>query len=257
MPVNCASWSITTIQSSPSAGNARCWVCPDRRSITGRCRCVNRRCGSWPGSMRSIWRIPAAVAAGWWSTWPEKGSRSAVIGYETSCAAWVYGRSTRSPAPRSQASHRSDTPVLWTSSRSGPWTRSGPRTSPTSLCRKDFSIWWRLWTCSPETSSAGRSQTALTRSSAWMPWRWHWKVAVDQRSSTPTRDVNSPLVTSWPDCRQKRSRSAGQDGSVATTTSLLNDCGEQSNMRRSTCMPTAMAGRLKSAWPASCGGTAM
>ncbi len=45
--VNCASWSITTIQSSASAGNAPCWVYPDPLSITGRHRCVNRRCGSW------------------------------------------------------------------------------------------------------------------------------------------------------------------------------------------------------------------
>jgi transposase-like protein len=63
--VNFASWSITTIQSSASAGNAPCWVCPDSRSITGRHRCGNRRCKSWPGSMLSTWRIPAAVAAGW------------------------------------------------------------------------------------------------------------------------------------------------------------------------------------------------
>ena len=73
MPVNCASWSITTIQSSASAGNARCWVCPNRRSVTGRYRCVNRRCGSWPGSMRSTWRIPAAAVAAWWTTKAREG----------------------------------------------------------------------------------------------------------------------------------------------------------------------------------------
>jgi hypothetical protein len=28
-------------------------------------------------------------------------------------------------------------------------------------------------------------------------------------------------------------------------------------MRRCICMPTTMAGRVKSTWPASCGGTAM
>jgi putative transposase len=46
-------------------------------------------------------------------------------------------------------------------------------------------------------------------------------------------------------------------GSVATTTSSLNGCGGQSSMRRSTYVPTAMAGRLRSAWLASYGGTAM
>jgi putative transposase len=42
----------------------------------GRRQCVNRCFGSWPGSMRCTKRIPAAVAAGWSLTWPEKGSRS-------------------------------------------------------------------------------------------------------------------------------------------------------------------------------------
>jgi transposase len=113
--LNCASWSITTTLSSASAANAPCWVCPDRRSITGRHRCVNRRCGSWPGSMRSTWRIPAAVAAGWWSTCPERGSRSAVIGCETLCDARVYGRSTRSPAPPFQVIHRNAILAGWMS----------------------------------------------------------------------------------------------------------------------------------------------
>ena len=36
-------------------------------------RCGNRRCGSWPGSMLTTWKIPAAAAAGWWTTWPEMG----------------------------------------------------------------------------------------------------------------------------------------------------------------------------------------
>jgi len=71
--------------------HAPCWVCPDPRSITGRHRCVNQRCRSWPGSMRSNWRIPAAEVAGWWSTWFEKASRSAAIEHETSCGAWVAG----------------------------------------------------------------------------------------------------------------------------------------------------------------------
>ena len=52
-PVNCENCSITTILSSGSVGSACCWASRDRRSITGRCRCVNRLCRSWPGSTHS------------------------------------------------------------------------------------------------------------------------------------------------------------------------------------------------------------
>jgi len=235
----------------------RCWACPGPRSTTSPHRCVNRRSGSWAGSMLSTWRIPAAAAAGWWTTWPEKGSRSSVSGSETSCGASVYGRSTRNPAPRCLVSHRSDIPAWWTSGWSRLWIRSGPPTSPTSRCRKASSTWWRSWIFSPGMCSVGSSRTALTRSSVLMLCRWPWRAGVSQRSSTPPRAVSSPPVTSWPGCSKKRSRSAGQEGSAATTISLLNDCGERSNTRRSTCTPTAMAGRLKSAWPTSCGGIAM
>jgi putative transposase len=44
---------------------------------------------------------------------------------------------------------------------------------------------------------------------------------------------------------------------AATTISSLNGCGGQSYTRRSTSVLTAMDGRLKSAWPASYGGTVM
>ena len=88
-PMNCASWSIQASLGSASAANALCWAYRDRRSTTGQFRCVNRRCGSWPGSMPSTWRIPAVAVGGWSSTWPEKGSRSVVIECETSCAARV------------------------------------------------------------------------------------------------------------------------------------------------------------------------
>ena len=257
MPVNCASWSITTTQSSASAANVCCWACPGPRSITDPPRCVSRPCGSWRGSMLSTWRIPAAVAAGWWTTWPEMGSRSAVIGCETLCAAWVYGRSTRSPVPRFPVSHRSAFPAWWISSRSRQRTRSGPPTSPISPCRKDSSTWWRSWICSPGTCSAGSSRTALTRSSVSMLWKWRWRVAASQGSSTPTRAASSPLLTLWPGCRRRRSRSAGQAESAATTTSWWRGCGARSNMRRSIYVPIAMAGRLKSTWPVSYGGTAM
>jgi hypothetical protein len=98
---------------------------------------------------------------------------------------------------------------------------------------------------------------SLTQSSVWMPLRWHWEAAVGQRSSTLIKAASSPLATSWRGCRLRRSGSAGQGGSAATTTSWWRGCGERSSTRRCTCVPTAMAGRQRSAWPASSGGTAM
>lgn len=188
----------------------RCWGCPGPRFTTGRCRCVNRRCGSWPGSTPSTWRILAAVAAGSWTTWPEKGFRSAATGCETSCAAWVYGRSTRNPAPRSQESRQGAIPAWWISGWSPQWIRSGPPTSLTSRCRKGSSTWWRSWICSPETFSAGSSPTALTLSSVSMHWRWHGQVAASQRSSTqvdltknhPRRRLDKSFA--WIQCEKKR-----------------------------------------------------
>ena len=184
-PMNCESWSITTSLSSASAVSVCCLAWRDRRSTTGRCQCVSRRCGSWPGSTLSTWRIPAAAAGGWSLTWPEKEFRSAVTESETSCAAWVCGRPTGNPAPRFQAIHPSGSPAWWISGRSRRWIKPGPPTSPTSRCRRDSSTWWRSWICSPGTctpsekpaATAGSSPTALTRSSVSMPWRWHWKVA--------------------------------------------------------------------------------
>ena len=66
---------------------------------------------------------------------------------------------------------------------------------------------------------------SLDTSSASMPWRWHWQVVASQRSSTPIRAANSPLATSCRNCRQRRSRSADQAESAATTTSWWNGCG--------------------------------
>ena len=43
----------------------------------------------------------------------------------------------------------------------------------------------------------------------------------------------------------------------ALTTSWWRGCGALSSMRRSICVPTAMAGKRRSVWPASSGGTAM
>ena len=106
MPVICASWSITTTLISASAGNVRCWPWPGPRFIPVHTGAWIRPCGSWRGSMLSTRWIPAAAAAGWWTAWPGKGSRSAATGRETSCAAWVYGRSTKNPHDRSGGSLR-------------------------------------------------------------------------------------------------------------------------------------------------------
>jgi len=151
MPVNCASWSITTSQISASAGNAPCWVSSDPCFITGLHRCVNRRCGSWPGSMCSTWRIPAAGVAGWRSTWLEKGFRSAAIDYETSCGGWVCGLSTRNHAPRFQETHRSDCPCLLDLKQAMTVDQNWAIDTPTSPCRGVSSTWWRSWICSPGT----------------------------------------------------------------------------------------------------------
>jgi hypothetical protein len=256
-PMNYESWSIQTTLSSASAVSVLCWVCRDPRSTTGMRQCVNRRCGSWPGSMLSTWRIPAAVAAGWSITWPEKGSRSVATGCETSCTAWVYGRSTRSLSPRWPAIPPSGFPAWWISRRSRRWIKCRPTTSPTSRWRRDSFTWWRSWISIPDMCSAGSCRTVWIRNSVWSHWRWPSAVVAGQRPSTPTRDASSPPATLWAGYRRRRSGSAGQAESAAKTTSLLSGCGGQSSMRRSICVRTAMAGGLRSAWPASYGGTAM
>jgi hypothetical protein len=81
----------------------------------------------------------------------------------------------------------------------------------------------------PGMFSAGSCQTALTQSSVWTLWRWRWKAAASQRSSTPTKSVSSPLVTSWPGCDLRRSRSAGLEGSAAKATSWSRGCGAPSS----------------------------
>ena len=256
-PVTCANWSIMTIRSSASAASTHCWACLGQRSINDRLRCGNQRCGSWPGSTPCIWRIPAAAAAGWSTIWPEKGSRSAETESETSCAATVYGRSTRSHAPRCQAIHPSSFPAWWISGRSRPWIRSERQTSPTSSGKRAFSIWWRSWISIPDMCSVGRSPTALTRNSVWKPLRWPWKMGASHRSSTPIKTVSSRPPTLSPGCRGKESRSAGLAEGTATTTSSLNGYGGRSSRRKCTYVPSEMAGTLKSAWPAFYGGTAM
>ena len=160
--VNFARWSIKTIQSAASVGNAPFFVCPDSRSITCRYRCGNRRCKSWPGSILSTWRISVAETAGWLTIWPAKGFQSALIRCDTLCMVWSNGRSTRSHAPRFQKTRRSDFSVWWISGWSRLWIRSGLPASPTSRCRRVFSTWWRSWTCSPGMCTAGSSNSLDT-----------------------------------------------------------------------------------------------
>ena len=97
------------------------------------------------------------------------------------------------------------------------------------------------------SATAGSSPAAWTRSNVSLLRRWRWEAAAGQRSFTPTRAVGSPALISWPDCRPRRSMSAGQAGSAAMTTSWWRGCGAESNTRGCTCMPTEMAGLQKSA----------
>jgi hypothetical protein len=134
MPVNYASLSIMTTLSSRSAASASSSDCHDRLSTTSPCRLVNPPCGSWPGSIPCTSRIPLPAAVGWCSIWPETISRSAVTVSETSCGAWVYGRSIRDQGRQFLVAHPSAFPAWWTSSSSRPQIRSGRRILPTSRC---------------------------------------------------------------------------------------------------------------------------
>jgi len=255
--VNSVSWSNTTIPTSASPTNVGCWVPLDPTCISSPQRCVNRSYGSWPGLMHSTWRTLAATAGGWWNTWLEMGSQSAATGCETSYVTWGDGLPTRNHAPSFLDLHPSAFTAWLISVRLRLWIRCGPLISPPSRYRRGFCIWWRSWISSPGTCSAGRFPTALTRSSAWRPWKWRWEAAVSLRSSTPIRVVNSRHLPSWPDCRLRRLRSAGQEGSADTTTSSWNGFGDRSSTSRSTCVATAMVGRLRSAWHAPSGGLAI
>ena len=255
--MNDESWSILTTGSSRLAANVSCLDWPDPPTTTSQFLSVIPRWRSWPGLMPSTWRIPPVVAAGLFTIWREMAFRSAATECVISCAAWVYGRSTRNQGRQFQAALLSAFPVWWTSTRSHPLIRFGRRISPTSRCAKASYIWLRSWTCSPEIFSAGSCPTAWTRSSAWTRWRWPWRVAAGQGSFIPTRVVNSPQPTSWAGCRQRTSRSAGLAEGGATTTSWWKGFGERLSTRRFIYVPTAMAGTRKLAWLDSYGGIAM
>jgi len=136
MPVNFASLSIQTTLSSASAASASFWVCLDPPITIGPLQSGNRLWASWPGLMRFTWRIPVAVAAGWWTTWPEKAFRSAEIEYETSCSGWIYGRFTRSHAPQLPVIHLSVIHALWISIKSSQSIRRGIQTSCKFHCKR-------------------------------------------------------------------------------------------------------------------------
>ena len=164
----------------------------------------------------------------------------------------------QSLAPRCRANHQSAFPPWLISEPSHFQIRSGRQISPTSHCGRASCTWWWLWICSPGTCSVGSLRTDLTRSSAWRPWRWPWPVTASPRSSIPIRAVNSPHRPSFNDSGQKTSRSAGQAGGGTLTTSWAGgEAVAQSSMRRCICVPTAMAGKRRSVWPASSGGMAM
>lgn len=65
-------------------------------------------------------------------------------------------------------------------------------------------------------------------------------------------DQGCPFTSSDFACRGKELRSAVQVKNGITITSSLNVLGEQSSMSRSTYVPTAKAGKQRSACPASC-----
>ena len=152
----------------------------------------------------------------------------------------------RNPAPPCQGLHLSVFPAWWISTNLRAWIRYGPPISPISRYRKASSIRWRSWISSPGTCPAGSSLAALTRSSAWRPWRWRREVAAGLRSSTTIRVAGSHHQPSWPSYRLRRLRSAGQEGSADTTTSSWNGFGDRSSTSRSTCVATAMAGMQNS-----------
>ena len=189
-PMNDESWSIQTTGSSRLAANVSCLDWPDPPTTTSQFLSVIPRWRSWPGLMPSTWRIPPVVAAELFTIWREMAFRSAATECVTSCAAWVYGRSTRNQGRPFQAALLSAFPVWWTSTR-----------SPTSLCTKDSCIWLRSWTCTPGMFSAVSFPIAWTPSSAWRRWRCTWRAAADQKSFIPIRVVNSPQPTMWRSCR--------------------------------------------------------
>ena len=257
MPVNCASWSTTTTLSSASAVNVRCWVCPGPRSTTDPYRCGSRRCGLWPGSMPSTWRIPAAAVVEWWPTWPEMGFRSAVPVCETSCAAWVYGRSTRNRVPRFQEIPRSGFRAWWMSAWSRLWMRCGLPISPSIPQQKGFLYLVAIVDLFSRNVLSWRLSNSLDT-----------EFCLDAMEMAPEGGRRPEIFHSDQGCQftsasfvarlqAEAIKISCQAESDATTTSSLNGCGAQSCMRRFTCTPSAMAGRLRSAWPVFCGGTAM
>ena len=106
---------------------------------------------------------------------------------------------------------------------------------------------------SPDRCSVGsirslwlpQSATALTWSFAWRPWPW--PVAASPRSFIPIMVVNSPHRPLFNDSRHITSRSPGQAGGGALSTSWWSGCGALSSMRRCICVSIAKAGKWSAA----------
>jgi hypothetical protein len=133
---------------------------------------------------------------------------------------------------------------------------------PTSLhptAERLADIWWRSWISTPGMCSAVSSPKALIGfcMEALAIAISRSVVVGGRRFCTLNKGASSPQQTLWTDSGPRRSGSAGQEGSAVTLTPSLSSCGGLLTIRRCICLPTAMAGRLKSICPASCGGAAM
>lgn len=257
MPMTYENWLIMKIANSLLAGSVSCLDCHAQPFITSQFPCVSLRSASWPGSTPSTLRIQRPEAGGWLTTWPMKAFRSVVTECVTSCTAWGYERFIRNLALQFLAIQPSDFRAWLISIRSRLSIRSGRLISPTSPCRKVSSIWSQLLISFPGIYLAGNYPTALTRNSAWRPWKWRLQKGANLRSSTQIKALNSLPSTLWSVCRRRRSRSVGLAGEGVLTTFLSSDFGGPSSMRRCICGLTAMAGKLKSGCLDSSGGMAM
>jgi len=118
---------------------------PDPRCTTSPSLCLNPPWGSWPGSMRCIWRIQPLEAVGMVQYLPEKGSRSAVDRSETSMRCMGFtGASTRSHAPRCQVDPSERFPAWWTSKEVNGSGISWAQILPISHYGRASSTWWPL-----------------------------------------------------------------------------------------------------------------
>jgi len=255
--MNYENWLTMNILHFQCGDSANYWVYPNQRFTTSQYQLIRRRCGSWLGSMPGTLKTPQQAAVAWSTTLLAKALKLGVTVCDTSCAAWVYGRFIRNPGPQFPAIQLNDFSALLSWIRSARRMRSGRQTLRTFHFEGDFSTWWLSSIFTPDTSSAGSYRTALTRSSAWTPWRRRWRAVIGRESSIPTKVANSPPLFLSRGFKRPRSRSAGRAEGDALTTSWLNASGGRSSTKRCTSGPMRMAGKQRLAWPGSSGGTAM